>query len=96
LKSVQEVSKHVAHVMQGLVHKWLMLRRAPGRARTCNPMIRSYTKIGFPYFRSIRINQLTKQLLDFICEDYHATHSGLWLIELDQKNVEKVWRSASL
>jgi hypothetical protein len=41
-KSVQEVSKHVAQVTQSLTSKWFMLRLAPGRARTCNPMIRSH------------------------------------------------------
>ena len=42
MKSVQEVSKHVAGMARRLARKPLMLRPAPGRARTCNPMIRSY------------------------------------------------------
>jgi hypothetical protein len=41
-KSVQEVSKHRIALAAVLIRKLLMLRRAPGRARTCNPMIRSH------------------------------------------------------
>jgi hypothetical protein len=41
-KSAQEVSKHVTQAAESLIRKLLMLRHAPGRARTCNPMIRSH------------------------------------------------------
>jgi hypothetical protein len=41
-KSVQGVSKHRVTPTAVLTRKSLALRRAPGRARTCNPMIRSH------------------------------------------------------
>ena len=41
-KSVQEVSKHATRLTWDPRAKSLILRYAPGRARTCNPMIRSH------------------------------------------------------
>jgi hypothetical protein len=46
-KSVQEVSKHASHPVRRFARKSFSLRHAPGRARTCNPMIRSH--ILYPF-----------------------------------------------
>jgi len=54
-KSVQEVSKHRIALAAVLRRKLLMLRHAPGRARTCNPMIRSHILQLLQDFRSFSI-----------------------------------------
>jgi hypothetical protein len=76
-KTVQEVSKHIVKPMAALMRNSLTLRHAPGRARTCNPMIRSHilpielfplgflARSRFPITERERHRRLHEVLFDF-------------------------------